>query len=519
MQKKMVAIFILALILKQLLWSAFIPLWHFPDEQAHFAQVQNYAEGNVVDRGGLNTTSQEIYQSEVFLGTDRDWAGNNKFTYHPEYNVTYSNTAIGIYENEIKNFPQSFRKEMIIAEATRYPPLYYRIVSFAYSLFYSYDLIARVFVVRIISIIFFLGLVIVSYHISRQLFPQNTVSHITLPVLIGFHPMFSYVSAGVNSDNLFNLLFAISLLTSLRLLKNGWKLLDIFVMLLTLILASYTKPQGKLMILIYLFPMIVTMLTHKKRKYFLFVLISGMVVIGIALRDFFINQQFISDIPGLIFIQNLSIQSFLQHSMWTLKHTYREVLPWYWGVFRWLSLTYPRSIYRAINIISAFSLVGLGIAVFRTLTHKKIVVEKLQLWFLFYASISYFFAITVFDYLFTLSHHFSLGIQGRYFFPTLVSQTALLIIGFYTIIPENSFKKVLIQLLGLGMILLHVYSFFFVISSYYSFQSIRIFFLQASQYKPEFFKTPYLEFYLACSFLSLFFLIWYYLRIQTHEKT
>src|SRR3990167_1557029 len=77
-------LFFLILIVKQLAWIAFIPLWQFPDEQAHFAQVQNLVEASSKTGEERATTSREIYESEVILGTDRNDLGNNNYTYHPE---------------------------------------------------------------------------------------------------------------------------------------------------------------------------------------------------------------------------------------------------------------------------------------------------------------------------------------------------------------------------------------------------------------------------------------------------
>ena len=77
-----------------------IPIWQYPDEQAHFAQVQNVAELGKVPMVG-NDTSYEIALSEKILGTERNGFGNNKYTYHPEYNIAYSNNSMGLFEKEL----------------------------------------------------------------------------------------------------------------------------------------------------------------------------------------------------------------------------------------------------------------------------------------------------------------------------------------------------------------------------------------------------------------------------------
>jgi len=91
------------MLFKQLLWISYIPIWHFPDEQAHFGEVQNYAEGNPINPASSNNTAREIDESEILLSTKRDSLGNNLYIYHPEFNIPYSDSKMGIYENQIKN--------------------------------------------------------------------------------------------------------------------------------------------------------------------------------------------------------------------------------------------------------------------------------------------------------------------------------------------------------------------------------------------------------------------------------
>src|SRR3989338_3999490 len=101
---------LLATFCKGMLWSGVVPLWHFPDEQAHFAQLQNIAEGRFT-RFSESFTSREISESEWLLGTFRYEKGNNLFTFHPEYNIPYANGFWGLAEERINSFSMSFRKE------------------------------------------------------------------------------------------------------------------------------------------------------------------------------------------------------------------------------------------------------------------------------------------------------------------------------------------------------------------------------------------------------------------------
>ena len=66
-------------------WIILIPIWQYPDEQAHFAQIQYKAEMGGIPAGSASLdTSYEVALSEKILETERDSGGNYKFTYHPE---------------------------------------------------------------------------------------------------------------------------------------------------------------------------------------------------------------------------------------------------------------------------------------------------------------------------------------------------------------------------------------------------------------------------------------------------
>lgn len=510
---------IILIICKQLLWSGFVPIWQFPDEQAHFGEVQNYAEGNPINPARTNNTSIEIDLSEQLLGTKRDGFGNNNFTYHPEFNIAYSNNTEGVVENEIKNFPLAYRHEFVTNEATAYPPLYYTTAAIFYKIVYLQDLIMRMFVVRLFNILLFVCLAFLVFGIAQLLFPQNLLFQITLTLLVMFQPMLSFLSGGVNSENLFIVLFTASIFISMRLLKYGWKLSEMLLVLLLSLAAFQTKEMGRLLPLVFVFPLIELLLKHKKewKKMTALCALFLLLIFGLyhaTIFKFIRGEQVFPEIPGWpVMLTALRQNSFIGHLKWTLSHTYREVLPWYWGVFRWLSLTYPRYIHRIINWSLVLGILGLIIAIYKSGRHKGVVEGKL-LWFLLYVSAMYFMAITTFDYLFTASHGFSIGVQGRYFFPTITAHMALLYVGWLSLVNREHLQNIVSKIVGFLMVALHTYAWWFVTISYFSREDIKLFFLQASQYKPWFFKTPFLELLVFLYALTLIVFIRKYIFLE-----
>jgi len=155
--KRLVRLLIVTAFFNALSWIILIPVWQYPDEQAHFAQVQDVAEIGKVPPASLDT-SYEIALSEEILGTSRDGFGNNKYTYHPEYKIEYSSNLNGPHEATIVNLPRSARYGLVKSESTRNPPLYYFLSSIVYKIFTNANLFSRIYAVRFVSVIFYLTL-------------------------------------------------------------------------------------------------------------------------------------------------------------------------------------------------------------------------------------------------------------------------------------------------------------------------------------------------------------------------
>lgn len=517
-QSKLVRWLFIVFTLKQLIWVAFIPPWQFPDEQAHFAQVQNFAERKSMQPFSGPNTSKEISESEKLLGTKRDGFGNNQFTYHPEYKLPLDHKTTNDIESAIQQIPPDYRYEYVMYEATVYPPLYYMLGTLPYFMVYKGDLLTRVFAVRLINLPIYLLLLYFVYKSGELLFENNRRLTFLLLILVGFHPMFSFVSAGTTSDNLYNLLTTIVVYLCLKLIKNGWSHTWLLESFIVAVLLWWTKPQAKLAYLIF-GAAILFLFAKRKRspKPLLFILALIVIVsLGLMVNNLLTGQQFLPEIPvwGIFANPQLSLAS---HLKWSLVHTYREVMPWYWGVFRWLSLTYPRAVHRSVNWLVVFALIGLFRYLFTR--DKNRIVNLRFFWFLITANVLYFLGLFVFDYLFTRGHGFSFGIQGRYYFPLIMSQMTLIIIGFYSLFKNELLRRLLLLTVGLGMMIWHLYAQWFVSISYLTPQTLIEFFLQASQYKALWFKSPVLELFTGAYLLSLVVFTWYYIKVFTRYET
>lgn len=518
---KLLKLLLIAAFFNALSWVILIPIWQYPDEQAHFAQVQDLAELGYIPTQGFDT-SEEIAVSEKILGTERDGFGNNRYTYRPEFNIGYSENTQGFYESYIESLSESSRTNLVKKEATHNPPLYYFLGSFFYKVFGWGDLFTRVYAVRLLSVVLFLAMIFAAYKIAILIF-KNKILQIVLPTLVAFKPMLVFSSTGVLPDPLTNLLFTLIIYLSLKILLSGISKKIILKIAIVIIFGVLTRQQFLISFPVILLSIIYSFVIGRVINKTLFLLFASVLVLVFFL-SFVIPSFFSSLIPKIPEVgrPNLALilnKNFIDHATQTLKHTYFEVMPWYWGVFRWLSFTLPPVIYQIINRIVLFTLIGVIIKILVPVIRRKVADLDKALYFMIVFSIFYFAALLVWDYYFRLQYGFSFGIQGRYFFPTVIAHLSIILIGFVAFF-EYIFKKYAkwsFLILALIMIIFNNTSLYFVSKSYYSTENLLNFLRQASQYKPELFEGYAIFLILILALLSqAFYLVTLYKFI--HKK-
>lgn len=497
-------------------WLTLVPMWHTPDEQAHFGQVAYIAETGRNTRGDDSVDlTEEIYISEELLGTKRDQFGNNKFTFHPEYRIEFSDSYLGIYEASISALTQTqSRNKFVHLEATVYPPLYYTVASWIYSALHQEDLFTRVFAVRIWSASLYVANVLVIYLLGRIIFNKDDLYASIFPILVGLMPMFVFADIGVTSDALGNFLFSLFLYFSARILKSGCKPHDVLIYTAVTVLNIYTKPQFIITVpLAFLLCLFVWFKNPLRKKISLNRIWIFIPILILYLWKIFVLKKGIFSLLWL-FVVTLNVESLISFTIsYTIPHTIREVMPWYWGVYNWLGVTYPRFVHRILNRVVGIACIGFIIWFIRMIKDKKWKESSIQIvLYLIITQLLFFFSVSFYDWLAWYLWKYPLGVQGRYFFPLISGQMIVILLGLRTILPKMwKMREWGIKLLGIGMMVLNVYGYYTVAKAYYNVSTFDRFITQASQYKPIFAKGPmflmWFFFYLAaCTFLSIYIL-------------
>jgi hypothetical protein len=124
---------------------------------------------------------------------------------------------------------------------------------------------------------------------------------------------------------------------------------------------------------------------------------------------------------------------------------------------------------------------GIGLVV-------KLIKRKFEpgFWLIAWSALVYFLALFFWDFQQVRNAGFPFGIQGRYYFPVIVPQMVLLIMGLKQFVPW------LLRWVGCWFIALNGMALYWLTASYYDTSSFKTFIIQASQYKPDFAKGAWL---------------------------
>lgn len=462
-------------------WAFITPLFEFPDEQAHIGTVSYLSQNRTMPGGSKLDLSQEMLESQLIMGTFRDGLGNNKYTYRSEYHPEYSSNTIGYSEhrfNELNNYDS--RTTYVGSEAAKYPPLYYYLLTLADKVMHSGTLIDRAFAMRILSVMLIPLITLTAYWYGKIMFGKK-IYGLTLASLLVLQPMFSFVSSGVNSDNLHNLLSSLILLFGLVMIKNGISLKLSLVSAIILLLDVYTKPQAFINVLILGLAFLISSIMRRQYKPLLFLFLATLVVIILGWDQF-------SPYIGLLSLDNSHNITFIEYLRFSLGKLLAQNVVWYWGVFKWLGVVLPPIYWQVANRVVLLSVGGVGIYYWKVWKRKKVVADPALTLYSLLAIITYALAIFWYDYQHFKLNGYSLGIQARYFFPSIMAHLSLLILGIVSLAWNSKIRLVLrVVLLGI-FIWLQLGGIYRLISVYYDTSAAATLITQASQYKPLYLK-------------------------------
>ncbi|MFQ3534351.1 MAG: glycosyltransferase family 39 protein [Aggregatilineales bacterium] len=200
-----------------------------------------------------------------------------------------------------------------------------------------------------------------TYRLAQELFPQREGLALLSMALVAFNPMFLFISASVNNDNLSNMLATALLVCIARLIKRASA-----PSVRELVLIGALSGAGMLakFNIGFLLPIIAAALAlnaFRIRSLRMFVVgaaITGGLTIAIGAWWYMRNWQLYGDPTGLnVFLDIVGRRAIPANGaqLWAERHTF---LMSYWGLFGGVNVPFADFIYTIFNGLGALCLVG-----------------------------------------------------------------------------------------------------------------------------------------------------------------
>lgn len=477
---------IISCILVLLPYAFFIHPFEVPDENAHYSSLNFlYNQGRMPTPKDKDNLSLEEMEVEKIFGIVE---GKNEYSYHPDFRIEQIEGPIGKYEEDIRGLNTlENRSTYTTHQAALYPPLYYWLTLPFYSLVSDSDILTRLFVSRLSSVILTVMTIVVAYFIGLQTF-QKKLYALTLALMTLFYPMTSYIGVGVNSDNLHNLLFGVATLLAMRLISAGWSTTLSMSIGVIIGLDLITKPQAYILVPIFALAVMIRFRFDEWRlwlKNLPYLIIPILLLAGWQeIPKFLTGNPYAAQKITLTGLDNF----YLFATGYVRTHL-AEMPVWYWGVFKWFGVILPRPLWWIGTRLLGLSGIGILIQIYRAIRARSISAEVRFILLAIGSNLIYMAALFWFDWQFFQQEGRSLGLQARYYMPLLISQMGLLLMGLTSL----SWNEVSRDWIRKGIIIffvtLQLSSLYTQLSSYYDFTTLPIFIDQLSQYKPFFAKS------------------------------
>lgn len=222
-------------------WALVTPAFNTPDEFSHFTYVETLSRGELPDK-------------ELAPGDP----GNS---YLPSMVYVSDVTAVPLVGRKFNKMPWTQAQEEAFFEnydalesgpdppygitpATSYAPAYYAPAVVAFKIGALGNVFDQLFLVRLLSALFFALAVVFVMFFARELFPRLTWAPLVAGLAIAFEPMAAHISGGVSNDSMMMASCAAALYFGAKILRRGPTFGDALGMSAAFALAIIVKPTS-----------------------------------------------------------------------------------------------------------------------------------------------------------------------------------------------------------------------------------------------------------------------------------
>ncbi len=213
-RRSLLLVLVVALI-NGLCWTFLIPPFQGPDENTHFAFTQHVAEtGNLPSgekRPEFSTELNEALNAINYREVQGSLAGRPPFEASATTQWEATDTNLGSDERK-----DGGGRNM----ASGNPPLYYGYQAVFYKAA-SGDIFQRLAIMRLASLLFFLGTVAMCWALAEELFGSRLWPRVVASLTVALLPMVAYVLTVLNPDSMLTFLYSGIAYFGVRTLKRG----------------------------------------------------------------------------------------------------------------------------------------------------------------------------------------------------------------------------------------------------------------------------------------------------------
>lgn len=449
---RLLGLLLLLTALRGALYIAFIPPWQSPDEPTHFEYVSVLASG----ANPLRPRPDPELQRRVIRSMDRFDYWRLVFVDRPE------------------PLPETFRSAPFLSVAPsqlhKNPPLYYLLAAGFLRLGRPDSLLAGMYLLRVISLLFTLLTVAVVFAAAREFAPGEHVFQLAAAAFAAFLPQFMVIGTSVSPDPLINLIGSLIVWGALRSLRPaaGPHLPARVVGFLVIgFLASYKFLMVLPALGCWLAAVVWANLSKKRFR----------------LRPVFVSLGLLAALAGAAYLFSHRLAELYSYRLNQLAPAVSDWLTGrsspplgYWAWFRWelfkstwlkfgwLKFELPALVYHALLAVSLAAAAGVVWAAARALFRKAR--EPFSAGAIFVA-LAFAVSVLAAYYSFWGPRFAATTTQGRHFFIALPAGAILFVLGLGAFIPRRWRDPAYGVFIG-GMIFLDLYALVAVIRPAFS---------------------------------------------------
>lgn len=198
-------------------WALVLPPFQGPDEDAHFAYIQQFAEtGNLPEASGGNGRAVSTEQEQAMA-----WVQLRSLRGIPDVRPAWSAADERRWREIEASLPDQASADGLGPNAVaQNPPLYYVLEAIPYHLAPGGSFFNRFYVTRLASAVFYLAIVGLTWLIAAELFRPLWARTLTTAV-VALHPKLAMLGGTVNPDILLALAWTAFIYAGLRILRRG----------------------------------------------------------------------------------------------------------------------------------------------------------------------------------------------------------------------------------------------------------------------------------------------------------